>query len=208
MPGIIRSLLIFMAVLQFLVVVPFAVGLVVYRKSRMIKASQPLMMWLVLSMGLWGGARTIAGTYPVSTNVCIAHYWTGHLAFTGIVAFFVKDLRVYLLIHSRGPNKFKMSSRNILIFVSVFFVLLLAYMAISTAISPPHPGLRVTTAITGQDMHIYNCKNDTPVLAYILYAFEGLFLLLAVKLSNDTRYLPDAMNETKSIATGITAVLE
>jgi hypothetical protein len=202
MPDAIRAALYFLAALQLVAVMVFGIGLVHYRKKRLVKASQPPMMWLVLSIGIWSAARTIAGTVPISTGACIADYWTGHLAFSGIIALFVKSLRVHLLVNAGGLKRVKISTTQVMLFtfgILGFFVL---YMLISTVVSVPHAAMRIRTAITGQDTHIYYCKIDKVGMDYFLYAFEAVILLLAAKLCYDTKNLPDAINETKVVAFG------
>jgi hypothetical protein len=203
MPSSMRASLFFLAALQFVAFLFVGFGLVRFRRKRLTKASQPPMMWLVLSMCIWGAARTIAAAYyQSSTEVCLANYWTGHLAFSGIIALFVKTLRVHLLVNAAGLKRMKISTAQVLGGTAAIVTLLLVYMGISTAISKPHAAMRMTTAITGQDTHIYFCQTDVGALDYVIYAFEAGILLFAAKLCYDTKDLPDAINETKVIAFG------
>jgi hypothetical protein len=202
MPDGMRAGLIFLAALQLAVCLFIGSSLTYFRKKRLMKASQPVMMWLVLSMGLWSAARTLTAAFDMDNGTCIADYWTGHLAFSGIIALFIKSLRVHLLVNAGGMKRVKISTTQVILFTAGILGFFILYMMISTVVSVPHAAMRIRTAITGQDTHIYYCTADVIGMEYFLYAFEAVILLLTAKLCYDTKDLPDAINETKVMAFG------
>ena len=206
MPAAQRQLLAALGAL-LLCVVSFFLGVCVYyRRKKLLKAAQPAMLLLVLLSGLLGAGRVLLSSQAPSDGVCLADYWLGHLAFTGVVALCVKTLRVHLVVNS-GLKHVKITTQQVLLFTLGVDALMALYMLAVTIAEPPRADMAVRTAITGQQTFVAQCSERessklTMVLDGILYAFEGCVLLIAAKLCHSTKDLPDAINESQVIAVG------
>jgi Receptor family ligand binding region len=74
-----KLLLYFCAAIDLSIVTFFAVVLVVYRKTRLLRALQPFMMWIILTANIFNGVRIILAAMPASPVVCKCGVWMGHL---------------------------------------------------------------------------------------------------------------------------------
>jgi hypothetical protein len=205
MPEALHNVIIAMCAIQSVIVVVVACLLIWYRNTRLLKASQYPMLWLVLSSGIFGAARIgFAATNPDDGGgaYCVADYWMGHMAFFGVIALFVKTVRVHILVNAAGMRRMKISTAQVLYASFGLFAILVIYMAASTGVSMPTFTSKITESITGQLTVYHYCYTPNVELDYFLYIFEGLILVLAAKFCYDTKDVPDAINETKVIAIG------
>ena len=81
-----KAALYFLATLTFCVVAFFAGVLMKFRKTRLLKASQPSMTWIIITANLFSVARIVLAGTNVSVATCTLDLWTGHLAFISVVA--------------------------------------------------------------------------------------------------------------------------
>jgi hypothetical protein len=203
MPAPLKALLVALFVIELCVVVFFGAVLVMYRKTRIMKAAQLPMMWLVLMMGLYGSWRVFLSSRDATVEVCYANFWLGHLAFTGLIALFAKTLRVHLVVNSGKLRRVKITTTHVLGFTLVLFAVMVGYMIILSGVDPQRVLVMTSEAITGQATHQYYCTTEHPSLDYALYAFEGLILALSAKLCYDTKDVPDAINEAHIVSGGM-----
>ena len=203
MPEGMRGALAALGSLQLLAVTAVSGSLVWYRKTRLVKASQPALMWLVLLAGVLGAARVLLFQSPVSDGACVAGYWTGHLTFLlGVSALLVKTLRVHLVVNARSMRRVKFTTRKALLLLSAIVLCVSVYMAIANGFSPPRKGAARRVEETGQEVSSYHCRVSIRELDTVLFAFEALLLAVSGKLCYDTKNVPDAVNETTSIVIG------
>jgi hypothetical protein len=201
MPNAFKTLLIVLAVIQMLLVIFFGGVVIAYRRTRILKAAQPVMMILVLMMAVYGAWRIFSAALDIDdSSVCTAHYWLGHLSFTGIIALFAKTLRVNMVVNSGKLKRVKITTRHVLIFTAILVFIQVVYMIISSTISPHIVDFTSTTAITGRVTFRHSCISREPAMDYVLYGYEALILLLSAKLCYDTRDVPDAINEAYIVA--------
>lgn len=74
-----RSTLYVMAAVDFTVIVFFTVVLIVYRRSRILRAAQPAMMWIILSSNIYHVVRIVMSSGISNSFVCVCNVWTSHL---------------------------------------------------------------------------------------------------------------------------------
>lgn len=79
LPVAMRNTLYVMAGIDFVVIIFFGVILVIYRHSRILRAAQPAMMWIILSSNLYLVVRIIMSSGISNSFVCVCNAWTGHL---------------------------------------------------------------------------------------------------------------------------------
>jgi hypothetical protein len=105
MPSAYRSVLITLAALLFVAFLFFSYCMFAYRATRLLKASQIPMVWIVLASTLYAICRIVTASIDITNSaVCMAHYWTGHLAFTGRIELFSNVFVVYsrdISLHQR-----------------------------------------------------------------------------------------------------------
>jgi hypothetical protein len=202
MPSFLSTLVLTLASIQTLGALFFAFTLCRFRHKRLLKASQPAMMWLVLLAAVYGAIRIGLAAAPITDAICIADFWTGHWAFTGIIALMMKTLRVHLIVNTGGFRRTKISTVKVFGATSTVYALMLLYFIIVTIVSPPKAYDHVETNVSGLVKHTAYCASPSPAQDYILYAFEALVLVVAAKLCFDTKDVPDAINETQIVALG------
>ena len=91
----------FLAAILWIVTIAFGFGLWYYRHSKLIKASQPIMLYFILVGQAFAAARVLNVGLPITDATCIAGHWMGHLAFFFVFgALFIKTWRVNKLVCS------------------------------------------------------------------------------------------------------------
>ena len=202
------AFLLALAILLFVLDIFMIVLLVVYRNSRILKASQLPLMWMVLSSLVFGSLRVlISSTQGVmfSSAGCYAEYWLGHLPFVGLIALMFINGRVYIIV-SAGLRKVKVSVRHVLFGSLGLSFAMIMYMILSNIFSPQEVKQYSSMAITGQ-YTIYNyCEARSVAADAVLYAFEGAILVVNLALCWKTRIVPGIINKSKEIARIISVV--
>ena len=79
LPLAMRNTLYAIASINFTVIVFFTVILVIYRHTRILRAAQPAMMWMILLSNLFLVVRIIMSSGISNSFVCVCNVWTGHL---------------------------------------------------------------------------------------------------------------------------------
>lgn len=74
-----RILLYFLATVDSVIIIFFAVILILYRKTRLLRALQPCMMWIILTANIFNAIRIAIAALPASPSVCGGAVWVGHL---------------------------------------------------------------------------------------------------------------------------------
>jgi hypothetical protein len=81
-----RLSLFFLAAINLSLILFFMHILYRFRKTRLLKASQPSMTWIIITANLFNVARTVLSGIDVSASRCALDIWTGHLAFIAVIA--------------------------------------------------------------------------------------------------------------------------
>ena len=119
----------------------------------------------------------------------------------GIVAMFLKTLRIYVIVKS-GLRRRKITGRGILTISAVCYICWILYLTFYYNLYPPRVVARYSTAITGQLTTSYYCSRGNDAVEVALLAVECLVLLASAALCYFTRDIPDAINEARVIAFG------
>eukprot|EP00596_Hydrurales_sp_CCMP1899_P000167 CAMPEP_0119051388 /NCGR_PEP_ID=MMETSP1177-20130426/73021_1 /TAXON_ID=2985 /ORGANISM="Ochromonas sp, Strain CCMP1899" /LENGTH=1001 /DNA_ID=CAMNT_0007030573 /DNA_START=227 /DNA_END=3232 /DNA_ORIENTATION=- len=208
MPEVFKAIIIAMFVVTLVVFLASSALLFYYRNTRLMRASQIPMMWIVLGSTLFAAIRIILATIDVGVDgeVCIYQFWFGHMSFMGVIALFAKTVRVHMIVNSK-LKKVKVSVYQVLMFTAALFSVIILYMIITTSVNiERHVTTEVENNLTGQYSYEDRCRNN--VLRDMgLYAWEALILLLSLKVCWDTRMVPDAVNEAPFIAKVIFGVV-
>ena len=208
MPLGVAAFLLALAILLFVLDVFLAVLFVVYRNSRILKASQLPLLWMVLFSLFVGSIRVLtSGTQGLLFSVggFYAEYWLGHLTFVGLIALIFMNGRVYIIVNA-GLRKVKVSVRHVLFGSLGLSFAMVVYMILSNIFAPQVIKQDSSMAITGQ-YTIYNyCESRSVAADAVLYAFEGVILVVNLVLCWKTRMVPGIINKSKEIARIITVV--
>jgi hypothetical protein len=195
-----------LAAINLACVLFFMVILIVYKRTRLLKASQPNMMWIIVTANLFNVARTLTSTFRVSVTTCTLSIWFGHLAFITVIAMFAKTLRVFIIIKS-GLKRVKITATHVIMFTASFCAVWVLYLMFFSIFALPTIFTEVQTAINGQATIIQSCAAPVPQVAIALYVVEGIFLLGSAVLCYATKSVPDAINEAQVIAISLAIVV-
>jgi hypothetical protein len=204
MPASLKGLMIALAVLvfllaSFLVIVVF----VLKRKTRLVKASQPMMIGFILFGVYLGAARIAMSSVDLTDGVCNVDIWLGHLSFTFVFFAMVwKTWRVHMIVNRGALRRVKISTMKIVSLTLASVAVMLAYLVLYSAAGRPRKVFVDVSLITGNVQHKPICQTTVAVFDYVVYALEGLALLVASYLCYATKDIPDAVNESKFVAMG------
>lgn len=173
-----------------------------YRRSRLIKASQPSMIYIIHLGCLFGGMRTIVGGMLVNDASCTAAFWTGHLAF-GLTfsSLLVKTWRVHRVVNNKSLKRVKITGNTITGITCTVIFCLCCYLLITTVVGKPHLSY-LSSEFSNQITRNAICSFTYPEFSTALYAVEALSLVYGARLCYVTKNAPDAINEAYFIASG------
>jgi 7 transmembrane sweet-taste receptor of 3 GCPR len=195
-----KGFIIALSVIVFVSTSGIKIALVAYRGTRLLKASQSPMLWIITTGLLFGAARIAVASVDIGTSSCIASYWMGHLSFAALTAMLAKTLRVQLIVNAKAMKKVKITTTQIIGFTGALIAVSVVLMAFITPLNALSAAWFTREAITGQLTYVYFCQSRNPNLDWILYTYEMVLILVAAKLCYDTRSVPDAVNEAPAIA--------
>ena len=115
-------------------VVAVIVVLAYRRHSKLVKASQPIMMSIVLLGEFMAFIRVIFGGEHPSPASCSSQFWLGHLAYVLVFdALTIKTWRVFKIISNKSLKRVKISNLDVLritlMLISFFLVFLIIIQA-------------------------------------------------------------------------------
>lgn len=170
-----------------------------YHNTRLLKIAQLPILFIILGSFYFASIRILLSAINITESSCIAEYWIGHLAFTSIMAFLAKIWRVHLIMNAKTIKKIRITTLQIIGVIGCFSSISIVFMTFLSALNPFIIDYDLNISITGQPIYDYHCESKNVKLDWFLYSYEILLLLISTKLCYDTRRLPDAINETKSI---------
>jgi len=196
------GLLIALFVISILMLIVFAVVMIIYRKSRLVKASQPGMMAFIFLGGLLGSFFILNQSLKLDDTVCRSGRFLGHASFFFIfVALEVKTWRVHMIVNS-SMKRVKITNQNVLQIVGVAISIIIIYLIVFLVVGKPHMQMLTTLGTMQSRTFSYQCNDDIPGFSTALYILEIVLLALGGYLCYSTRNVPGAMNESKHIAIG------
>eukprot|EP01036_Dinobryon_divergens_P035877 gene35877-46574_t len=186
------------AMALFLVMI-FVIIIQLCADTKLVKASQPMMMKSVLLGATLACIRVILATVDVNDAVCVAGKWLGHMSFAlAFGALIMKIWRVDAVVNS-GFRKVKVTARQVeymLLFCLFVFSL---YLLADTLYSQPH--LSYEETFDGHTLiRLMKCTNKSQSMTVALYVFEGTALVAGARLCWSTKDVPDAVNDSRYIA--------
>jgi hypothetical protein len=185
-----------------LLVLFFLVFLITHRRMKLIKSSQPALLYSILCGGLIAAVRVIVGGTVKNDGLCMTEFWTGHLAFVLIIAsLYVKSYRVHRIVNTKTLRRVKFSAADAFKMVLVIVVFTIVFLIISSVFGQPHLHHQSSVVANQETIQAY-CAMHQAQYQTALFAMEFVLLGTAFWTCWETRNVPDIVNESKVISTG------
>jgi hypothetical protein len=197
-----RVLLFVLGALVLVLVAGVCFFLYFYRSSKLIKASQPMMMYFILLGEVIGGARVINTGLEITDHTCTAGIWLGHMAFFLVFGcLFLKTWRIHKLVNNPTLKRIKITVYDILRMLFVMQLCVIIYLIILTMVGKPHRS-DISSTSSNQTTELVRCSFVNPNFHTALFAIEGVIVIIGARLCWAVKDVPDAINEAKYIAMG------
>jgi hypothetical protein len=205
-PGI-RGFLIFLAAFGLFLVVFLGIFFFFYRSLRIIRASQPPLMAMVLVGEALAAIRVVNGTRNETDSVCDANAWLGHLAFVMVFGgLCLKMWRVDKIINQKSFKRVKITDFDMFIRAMIAIIFIVGFLIAITVAGKPYAELRVDN-IRNTDYYITECKQEIVHIESALFAIEAVFLLWGIRLCNATKDAPSTVNESLIISISASIII-
>lgn len=207
LPSMSAAGLVVMGALLIIASVVLLVFTLINRKVKAIKAAQPEMLVIILVGAIFSGVHILSLSMKGHDSVCVTQVWTFHLAFALIYgSFFIKTWRVHKIVNNSTLKKIKITGFDIMLIFLGCFSIFLAYLIALTAVGHPQTIRENSYSSTDGYTYQHRCHLVRPGFEVALFVFEAFFLCFGVWLCWKVRDVPDAVNESQSIA-GATIIL-
>jgi ABC-type branched-subunit amino acid transport system substrate-binding protein len=189
------------AILSLLVFV-CTVFLVVNRRTKLIKSSQPALLYSILFGGLLAAVRVFIGGTVKNNVLCMSQFWSGHLAFVLVIgSLFVKGYRVHCIVNTKTLRRVKFTAGDAMKILSSIVGMTIIYLIFALAFGQPHLHHQ-TSVVSNQETIEESCSMQNAQYQTALFAAEFVLLIVAFWVCWETRNVPDVVNESKLISTG------
>jgi hypothetical protein len=177
-------------------------ALLYYRKHKLIVASQPKMMMLIMVGCLLAFARVINATAEITSATCTAGLWLAHSAFVIIFCTLtIKTWRVHKLLNA-SLKRVRFTEMDALRILFTIFLAFCVYMAFFTWFGEPHVS-SMSSVEHNLKTKLMQCSMTYPEFHTVLFVWEALLLIAGSYLAYKVRDAPDAINEAKYIAMAV-----
>jgi hypothetical protein len=193
---------VFVAILLFAHAIETTV-FVVYRKTNIMKASQPKPIYFIMFGLFLCCCYVILIEFDLDSNICRLGNFLAHVGYISIVVpLQVKLWRVHVIL-SAGLSKVKITDSFVMTIIlsSVAAVLLLNFIGVG--VGNGTLAYYSVEGINGLKTYYPYCSDAVPYINYILYAFEGLGALNVLRLCWETRTAPPFLNDSVHAGSGI-----
>ena len=192
-----------LAAITLLLVVAFSVMVIGYRSAKVIKSSQPALLYCILLGGLIAAGRIFSGAVEKSDVACASEFWLGHLAYMVMIgSLFVKAWRVHRIVNTKTLRKVKFTAFDALLILGGIVFSTVVYLAISHGVGEPKR-VYVSSESKNQVTSEPYCSMKYVHFQTALFAAEFVFLCYVFKICWAIRNVPDTVNESKSISAGM-----
>jgi hypothetical protein len=191
-----------MAAIIMSLVTVFGFFVAFHRRSKVVKASQPTLLWCILFGGAIAALRIVMGGLHKDDMVCAGEVWFGHLAFVVMIgSLFVKSYRVHCIVNTRKLVRVTFSAMHAFRILVGMVAAMAAYLVLTQAVGHPHMQYQATV-IANQQTDIRFCTLEYSQFETVLFVVEGLMLTVSFRVCWEIRKVPDVVNESKQISTG------
>jgi Receptor family ligand binding region/7 transmembrane sweet-taste receptor of 3 GCPR len=202
LPGAIELFLVFMGSAVLLVVTISFCIMLKYSRSRLIKASQPSMIYIIHLGCFLGGVRTIIGGMRYSDSSCRLAFYTGHLTLcVTYLPLLAKIWRLQKVFNNKSLKRLKLSWRLVIASTVAIIFLFAGYLAVAMVVGQPHKSF-VTVEEYNQVTNTLNCSYNVPGFQISLYTLELLGIVYSMVLINKIKDIPDPLDDIRFYITG------
>jgi ABC-type branched-subunit amino acid transport system substrate-binding protein len=206
-PGAFSALCFAMTAVIVALVVTFGLFTLVNFRSKVVKASQPLLLCCILVGGLIAAARIAVGGLPKDATVCSAEIWLGHLALIVMIgSLFVKAYRVNVIVNTKVLARVTFSAVRAFRMLVGIVVLMLVYLTVMHIVGRSHMQYRADV-VANQETDIRFCDLKYYQFQTALFVMEGAFLAISFRVCWAIRDVPDIVNESKQISTAMSVIV-
>jgi hypothetical protein len=182
----------------------FVVALVsvtyLFRTRRLVRMSQPIMTYFTLSGVLIAYAAMIL-TAHTTEDTCVARLWLKHLGFQLIfTTLLIRSWRVYLVAGTM--KRTKVSDVKSALFIGASLLVTTVLLLAGTIGSV---GVKYVTVTDNQFEHILQpaCSYDQHLVVTLLYAFDALIFLAALRYCWMIRNVSSTICNTATLVEGL-----
>jgi ABC-type branched-subunit amino acid transport system substrate-binding protein len=197
----------FLALFLIFLVAVYGGFTVWFRHQKVIKASQPILLWCILLGGLVAAARIYVGGLDKDEELCKAEFWLGHLAFVIMIgSLFVKSYRVHCIVNTTKLRRVTFNSTDAFKLLTVIVAATVVYLIVANEIG--QPVLRhLSETKSNQETIWKSCALVYPQFQTTLFALEFVLMIIAFRTCWEIRNVPDIVNESKQISTAMSAIV-
>ena len=208
-PAAASAFLIAWAALTVLVTLGCVVLTYDYGFTKLIKASQAEMMYVLFLGGFLAGGRVLAAGMALSNSSCLSLIWLGHLCFwLCFASLSIKAYRVHCIVNNSGFKRVKFSIRDTLSILGAVMSAVIIYLIIETVVGEVHMSAFSST-VANQTTDLLVCTFKYAQFNTTLYVLEGLCLVFSARMTWAVKDAPDSVNESKymALAMGVICLL-
>jgi hypothetical protein len=196
-----------MSGITLLLVLVFGIFTGVHRRSKVIKSSQPTLLWCVLVGGAVAAVRMAMGGIAKNDFICAEELWFGHLAFTIMIgSLFVKSYRVHCIVNTKKLIRVTFSATHAFRLLLGIVTVMTVYLAFTQALGRPQMRSQSRT-VMNQQTDIRYCAMEYFQFQTTLFLIEGSMLIGSFRVCWEIRNVPDIVNESKQISTAMSAIV-
>jgi len=183
----------------------FVTWTTVFRKSKIVKASQPEFCFLTAVGGLVCSVSPVTSLGQPTTFKCRAHHCLFHLSFTLMMGcFFVRTFRVWRIFGNRAFAKYKFSANDTFKLLSVIMGFVVCILVIEFIVKPPNAlVIQAKTDIAGPIPSKVCSTRTYNAFSYLLGFYEVLLILLACYFSFQNRNMPSIFSDSQHLLASV-----
>ena len=185
-----------------------AVGSVLFyrRHSKLMKASQPQMVGIVLAGEVLAFIRVFFGGMHPTPSSCMSMFWFGHLSYWIVFgALTMKTRRVYKIISNTSLKRVKITTWDVLQRIWILIAFAIVYLIVVQTVAVSELHVKVITVSNQSTFHTA-CGFKYPQFEITLYVLEACLLVYGANMCNQVKDAPSAINESKPISASLSYI--
>jgi len=177
----------------------FVIWTVLYRKSKIVKTSQPEFIGLIGLGGLVCSLSPLILLGSITTTKCQAHPWVFHCSFTVMTgSIFVKTYRIWRIFESKKLARIKVTAKDSFKMLAIILSFLVFILGLWFILNAPTKITVWKTVPSVGSVQNSSCTTASYFIAIIVFV-EVAVVLLACFFSFQIRKVPDNFSETQYI---------
>jgi hypothetical protein len=203
-----KGLLCAFAALTLVVSVGLAVSLLIFRERRLIRILQPEFGAFVFIGCIILAVNAILSARNVTDSLCRASFCLGHIGFCLIVSPLVaKTTRINIVLNGK-LRKVKITLwQTFLLAIALLLPMIICIVIFASGHENFSTGQKTITNSLETHTKEAHCKQESSVIVYFMYAYEGCLMVVALLLCYPIRNLPAGISDVKDIANGVFHIL-